>query len=54
LPRPPNFRQEKRRREEAQKQRNHVKQQQKAARKKGDLESPGTAVAADTYKNPDP
>jgi hypothetical protein len=38
VPRPPNFKQEKRRREDAQKKRNQEKQQQKATRKDGERE----------------
>jgi hypothetical protein len=38
VPRPPNFKQEKRRREDGQKKRNQEKQQQKAARKAGERE----------------
>jgi hypothetical protein len=38
VPRPPNFKQEKRRREDAQKKRNQEKQQQKAPRKDGERE----------------
>ncbi len=41
LPRPPNFKQEKRRREEAQKKRNQEKQQKKAPRKDGEGDSQG-------------
>lgn len=40
MPRPPNFKQDKRRREDAQKRRNQEKQQQKAARKGGELQAP--------------
>ncbi|MFL6576486.1 MAG: hypothetical protein ACJ8MR_07705 [Povalibacter sp.] len=40
LPRPPNFKQEKKRREEAQKKRNEQKQAEKAQRKEGDTVDP--------------
>jgi hypothetical protein len=41
VPKPPNFKQEKRRREEAQKKRNQEKQQKKAERKDGEPDGQG-------------
>jgi hypothetical protein len=46
MPRPPNFKQDKRRREDAQKRRNQEKQQQKAARKGGERDAPAAPDAS--------